>query len=74
MNLLVLVIEQATVVVEGITLSLKWKNLINPNWYTIPHLPTFEGVFLNSSDAGGKYGSLSCGIAISFLLPTSTRQ
>jgi hypothetical protein len=51
MNLLVLVIEQATVVAEGITFSLKRRNLLNPNWYTIPHLPTFEGVFQNSSNA-----------------------
>jgi hypothetical protein len=69
MNLLVLVIEQATVVAVWITLLLKRKNSINPNWYTIPHLPTFEWEFQNSSDACSKDGSLSCGIASSFFTP-----
>jgi hypothetical protein len=65
MNLLEMVIEQATVVVEWITLLLKRKNSINPNWYTISSLPTVEGEFQNSPDAGGKDGILLCGIASS---------
>jgi hypothetical protein len=69
MNLFVLVIEQATVVVEGITLWLKRKNSINPNWNTIHHHPTFEGEFQKSSDTGGKNCSLSCGIASSLFTP-----
>jgi hypothetical protein len=74
MNLFVLVIEQATVVAEGITLLLKRKNSINPNWNTMPHHPAFEGELQNSSDAGSKDGSLSCGIASLFSLQISTRQ
>jgi hypothetical protein len=66
MNLLVPVIEQATVVAEWINLLLKRKNSIDPNWYTISCLPTFEGEFQNSPDAHSKDGSLSCGIASSF--------
>jgi hypothetical protein len=66
MNLLVPVIEQATVVAEWISLLLKRKNSIDPNWYTISSLPRFEGKFQNSRDAGSKDGSLSCGIVSSF--------
>jgi hypothetical protein len=69
MNLFVPVVEHATVVADGITLLLKRKNLINPNWNTIPHHPMCVGEFQNSSDAGSKDCSLSCDKASSFFTP-----
>jgi hypothetical protein len=45
----------------------KWENVIDPYWYTIPCLAAFVWIFQDAFDKHGKYSSLFCSIACSLI-------
>jgi hypothetical protein len=46
---------------------MKWENVIDPCWYTIPGLAAFVRIFQDASDTRDKYSSLFCSIAGSLI-------